>query len=347
MQIKKQRIYCWSVSRRLWLSTRSSDATIFPGMSDEEARPSTEAPKDQENKGKKLVSAEEFIVRWPLYTPAPVDGFYLPASVSNHCDTPVTCAKETTWLRMNDSQYVNLEGSGGTFRWVWYLCGLCKKGYLVVMYRETAHEQRAAKHQPISSARAVPSRATITVTTQVQKIGQYPPLSISIPKALAKALGQHHSLLYKKALISRNDGYGLGAVSYVRRVVEDKTEELIEVVAQLAVSHGIDANIVEKIRAAKDEKGTYDNKLKIASAVFPQSLTINGVNPLDVLFKLVSAGLHDLTEEQCIRIADETKSVFEYTFTRLRAEITDRKEFAETVTKWAGGDHPAAKKPTD
>jgi hypothetical protein len=181
--------------------------------------------------------------------------------------------------------------------------------------------------------------------SQVLKIGQFPALSINIPKALERNLGNVHAALYKKALANRNEGYGLGAVSYIRRVVEDKTEELIEVVAQLAESQQIDPEIVKKIRAAKTEQTTYDNKLKIASTVIPASLLIDGANPLDALYGLVSGGLHDLTEEQCINIADETKSVFEFTFTRLRAETKERQDFAAKVKKWAGGNLPVAKTP--
>lgn len=302
--------------------------------------------KPPETKVKKQVSPEEFVTRWPLYTPAPVEGFYPPESVSYHCDTPITCGKETTWLRMVNSQYVSLEGiNAGGFNWVWYMCGRCKKGYLVVTYRVTRNQQRPVKQIRRSSGllRTPPApRSYTTVTTEVQKVGQYPPLSIDVPKALKKNLGEAHTALYKKALISRNDGFGIGAVSYLRRVVEDKTEELIEVVAQLAESHNIDATIVQQIRAAKEKKTTYDQKLRIAATVLPSSLVIDGANPLDVLYGLVSAGLHDLTEEQCIAIADDIKSAFEFTFTRLRGETQDRKDFADKIKKLAGG----TKKPT-
>jgi len=307
-------------------------------MGDEKESAATAKPDS------KIVSPEEFIISWPLYTPAAVDGFYPPERVSYVCDGP-QCGKETTWMRMNSPQYISFEGLETGLYWVWYLCGLCNHKPLSVIYRELEREQRTVKHQrfPSSISRIPPGPPSrVAVTIRVQKVGQFPPLSISIPKALEKNLGDH-AALYKKALMSRNEGFGLGAVCYIRRVVEDKTEDLIEVVAQLAESHSIDPETVKKIRAAKAERTTYDNKLRIASTVMPASLLIDGVNPLDVLYGLVSAGLHDLTEEDCIRITDETKSVFEYTFTRLRAEITARKDFADKVKKWAGGNSPAVK----
>src|SRR6266446_4877773 len=128
---------------------------------------------------------------------------------------------------------------------------------------EVAHEERPGPRSSSGLSRAVAAPRRITVVTKVQKIGQYPEQSIDVPKGLQKNLGKDAISLYKKGLINRNSGYGLGAVTYIRRVVEDKTNELIEVAAQLAESHNIDAAIVKKIRAASTERTTYDQKLKI------------------------------------------------------------------------------------
>jgi len=185
--------------------------------------------------------------RWPLYTPATVDVFYAPSRVSFHCDEP--CGKETTWLKTEDSQYVSLEAiHNGGFKYVPYLCGLCNKNYLVVLYHELEHEER------VRAAALGGPRSTIKVITKVQKIGQFPAQSIDVPKGLEKSLGSNAISLYKKGLINRNSGYGLGAVTYIRRVVEDKTDELIEVAARLAESHNVDAVIVKKIRDAATER---------------------------------------------------------------------------------------------
>ena len=301
-----------------------------------------EPPKAEavETKARKLVTPEQFITRWPLYTPAPVEGFSPPARISYPCSTPLICEKETTWLRVGIATYVRLEDAGTGYNWVWYLCGLCSKKYLVVWYRDVEYEQRPVRRRVSSGlTRNTPvpgSPSTVPVLTKVQKVGQYPPQSIGIPKGLEKELGEEGRSLYKKGLINRNEGFGLGALTYIRRVVEDKTNELIEVAAKLAESHDVEAKIVEQIRKAAIERATYDQKLKIAATVLPKSLLIEGINPLLTLYGLVSEGVHGLTEAECIAVADETTSVFEYIFANLRAQTTARQDFVQKVQKWAG-----------
>lgn len=288
-----------------------------------------EAVEKQEEQS---LTPEDFIVRWPLYTPFPVDGkFTAPRKISVHCEG--RCAKETTWNLVTGPEFAyDTRGMREGFYWVAYVCGLCDGEQLTVCYRQS-HFRRGPNPEVPGLTKAVLAR--------IQKIGQYPPLSISLPRALEKNLGSEATQLYKKAQINRNEGYGLGAVTYIRRVVEDKTEELIEVVAQLAEAHSVGADVIKKIRAAKETRTTYDQKLQIAATVIPASLIVDGVNPLAVLYDLVSAGLHDLTEEQCIAIADKTKTVFEFTFTNLRAEREKRKDFVETVKRLAGEKGPA------
>jgi hypothetical protein len=282
-------------------------------------------------KQKKALTAEDFITRWPLYTPFDFEEYSAPDRISFHCPNR-DCSKETTWALSNRTHFLAVDPN---FYHVHYQCTLCQKFSLVVCYLKVGYKTKQIIGPNGQQARHFYSQAL--------KIGQYPALSIKLSKVLEDNLGRHHAALYKKALANRNEGYGLGAVSYIRRVVEDKTEELIEVVAQLAQSHNIDPEVIKQIRAAKDEKTTYDKKLKLAATVMPDSLVIDGVNPLHALYNLVSGGLHDLTEEECIEVADETQSVFEFTFTRLRSETKERKDFADKIKKWAGGNSPAVK----
>jgi hypothetical protein len=67
---------------------------------------------------------------------------------------------------------------------------------------------------------------------------------------------------------------------------------------------------------------------------------IDGINPLAELYKLVSEGVHGLSEEECIRVADETNSVFEFIFTNLRAITKTRHDFVDKLKKWSGRGTP-------
>src|ERR1039457_3206522 len=123
---------------------------------------------------KKPLTAEDFITRWPLYTPFEVDGrLDAPERISLHC--PGNCAKETTWLRVAEPAYQAPEFVSEAFYWVYYVCGLCKHRYLIILYRSL--ERRKEPGNPR------------TVTSKIQKIGQSPALSIDIPKALQNNLG--------------------------------------------------------------------------------------------------------------------------------------------------------------
>ncbi len=281
------------------------------------------APEPGKKKDKPPLTAEDFVTKWPLYTPFDFHEYKSPDRISFHCSR---CSKETTWT-------VSFRREERLLFFVEYQCTLCGGENLSIVYRISKRVPKAYMGPT--------GQETMHLSAQVQKIGQFPPLSIDIPKSLEKSLGPEGTALYKKALINRNEGYGLGSITYIRRVVEDRTDELIEVAAQLAETHGIDPGIVAKIRAVKNERATYEEKLRIAATVLPDSLVVDGANPLGVLYGLVSQGVHDLSEKQCIDVADETKSVFEFTFTHLRAETKVRHDFVDKVKRLAGLQLPA------
>ena len=141
-------------------------------------------------------------------------------------------------------------------------------------------------------------------------------------------------------MICRSQGYGLGAVAYVRRVVEEKTNELIEVLAQLGASRGLTAEEVEHIRAAQKRKTSYEEKIHIAAEAIPESLKPDGLNPFSTLYQLLSEGVHEKTEDECIQISDDTRDVFEHVFIALRAQIEDVDWFKQKMQKLAEGRRP-------
>lgn len=132
-----------------------------------------------------------------------------------------------------------------------------------------------------------------------------------------------------------NQGYGLAAVAYFRRIVEDRTNELIDVVTEAARSYGTDEKVLVALRGAKEQRTTFDQKLKVAAEAIPDSLKPDGANALGVLYELLSDGVHGKNEEECVRIAQEIREVFEYVFVNLKAEVDDRDVFVARIRKLA------------
>src|SRR6185369_1711471 len=96
----------------------------------------------------------------------------------------------------------------------------------------------------------------------VRKIGQFPAQEIAIPAELETRLGTSAGH-YKKALVCRGVTYGIGAMAYMRRVVDEKTDELIDVLAELAKTYDVDEAEIERLLNAKKEV-RYEDKMKVA-----------------------------------------------------------------------------------
>ena len=262
-----------------------------------------------------MPTAQEFIEKWPLYTKANIRGFSPPKSITRMCDV---CKKNTTWA-LGNAVDVN-QGSHYSCYTAGYRCVLCEQQYLLVLYEGL--DWHKAQNSSYYSYHAV------------RKIGQIPPQSIDIPADLQERLGataEH----YKKALVCRNTNYGIAAVAYMRRVIEEKTDDLIDVVVELAKSYHIDGKIVEALTRAK-EQIQYEQKVKLASEVIPPSLMPGGVNPLGQLFKHLSMGVHDKTDDECILIFDDLKLDFEFVFRNLYIQAQEASEFAKRVQQRAG-----------
>ena len=169
----------------------------------------------------------------PLYVVESVDDFSSADQVSFQCDE---CGKETTWGRISHELLNPTHHPDTSIKWVSFRCFLCREKFFNVIYKEMQYEKHAMPREPGTrpTESVLPPLAPYQAVVGVMKIGQYPAPSVALPPALSKNLGPDAAELSRKGLQCRNNGYGLAAVSYIHQVVEDKTNELIEVAAKLA-----------------------------------------------------------------------------------------------------------------
>jgi hypothetical protein len=124
-------------------------------------------------------------------------------------------------------------------------------------------------------------------------------------------------------------------MAYLRRVVDEKTDELIDVMAELSRTYNVDPKEIADLLNAKKEI-RYEDKMKVAAELIPEAVKPGGVNPLAQIYKLTSVGLHGKTDDDCIAIFDDLKDDFEYVFRNLHLQAEERREFAKRVQERAG-----------
>jgi hypothetical protein len=167
------------------------------------------------------------------------------------------------------------------------------------------------------------------------KIGQYPELEERVPDTLKSALDDEDLKLYKNALRMRNFNLGVAAVAYMRRVIENKMNDMLEILHGAAIAHNARAEVVAHQKAMMEEK-RFSIKVDYAGTLLPESLRPSGKpNPMGVLHELASDGLHAKSDEECVDIFDACRRTFEFVFGKLRIETEDARNFVTEMAALA------------
>jgi hypothetical protein len=231
----------------------------------------------------------------------------LPESICLFCER---CDKETNWETYVAPNGNYRQGFGETE----YRCRNCKDGEITYHYYWGTSKTGGG--------------------ILFFKIGQWPALQERIPMALEKSLDRPSLNLYYKALRCRNQNLGLGSLAYVRRVVEDKINLVLDMIAEEAKGIGFAPEQAAKLEDIKS-KGLFKDKIDLAAAILPPSLRPGGHNPIDALHDLASDGIHRRSEEECVEIFDRVRFVFEYLFREIDARRRSAAEYAESVARLA------------
>jgi len=148
-----------------------------------------------------------------------------------------------------------------------------------------------------------------TSGSYVMKVGQSPAWDIKPDKELERILGDNADF-YRKALVCESQSYGIAAFAYYRRIVEAIIDQLLIEIEDL-----IPAEEKEQFSLAlSDVKKTTitEKKISLVKDLLPASLRPGGMNPLSVLYDVLSEGLHGQSDKRCIELASDTRKVLEF-----------------------------------
>lgn len=165
---------------------------------------------------------------------------------------------------------------------------------------------------------------------KIFKIGQYPPWDISISKDLEKIM-EKFSKYYKKGLICEFQSYGIGANAYFRRIVEELIDDLLGRIPDL-MSGEEKIKYEEALEESRKTKNAQD-KIALVKDLLPPILIPERYNPLKTLYEILSVGIHELTDEECLENAQIIRDILNFLVGSILRRKKEQQEFSEGMKK--------------
>jgi hypothetical protein len=144
-------------------------------------------------------------------------------------------------------------------------------------------------------------------TGAAYKFGEKPAFGVPVPKKLLRLFGSD-SQYFLKGRQCENQGLGVGAFAYYRRVVENHKNEILDEIIRVCKTVNAPQSLIEELDNAKKEVSFTAAIDQIKSAL-PQGLMIHGENPLLALHGALSVGLHNDGDDECLRLAHAVRLV--------------------------------------
>jgi len=165
----------------------------------------------------------------------------------------------------------------------------------------------------------------------VMKLGEYLPFSAPISKRISKLLEKDDLELYRQGTRAEAQGLGIGAATYFRRIVDNKWQLLVTEIRDAAAKLG--AKDLSVFDAAVKET-QFSKAVDMLKDAIPQKLLIlDGENPLTLLYKVTSVGLHNLTDEECLQQAADIRMVLTALLENIADVLKDQNELKSAVAR--------------
>ncbi len=163
------------------------------------------------------------------------------------------------------------------------------------------------------------------------KYGELPPYGPQTSSKLISMIGEDKEM-FLAGRRAEFQGMGIGAFAYYRRVVENQRNRIIDKIVDVSTKLGNYEKLIEELKIAKTKK-TFSESLDEIKIAFPEILQLNGHNPLTLLHKALSEGIHDLPDEECLELATSIRQILTELVEKMNAALKEQKELDSAVTK--------------
>lgn len=166
-------------------------------------------------------------------------------------------------------------------------------------------------------------------TGELYKFGELPTFGPPTPTRLVKLIGPDRET-FLKGRRCENQGLGIGAFIYYRRVVENQKNRILGEVIKVSEKLGAPKEKIEALKSAVSET-QFSKAMNMAKDVIPESLLINGHSPILLLHSALSEGVHALSDEDCLDLASSIRIVLGELSERLSQALKDEAELTKAL----------------
>ena len=162
------------------------------------------------------------------------------------------------------------------------------------------------------------------------KLGEIPPYGPHVSSKLIELLRPDRDL-FLQGRRCENQGFGIGAFAYYRRVVENQKNRILERILKVAKKIGTTPDTIDELNAAIKET-QFKKALGMAKDVIPEKLFINDQNPILALHHALSVGVHNFSDEQCLALARDVRILLGDLSERMAFVIKDDAEVGRALS---------------
>ncbi len=161
------------------------------------------------------------------------------------------------------------------------------------------------------------------------KFGEFPPFGPQTPPGVLRLIQPDHEL-YLQGRRAENSGFGIGAYAYYRRVVENQKGRIIGKMIDAAKRLGAKPSVIEVLEDAA-KQNQFTAAVDSIKQGLPETLLINGHNPLLLLHNALSEGIHENPDDHCLELAQDIRLVLTELAKRIAQATKDEAELDGAV----------------
>lgn len=172
--------------------------------------------------------------------------------------------------------------------------------------------------------------ATGKIDGRALKLGEAPIFGPHTSSKLIKLIGPDREN-FLNGRRCENQGLGIGAFAYYRRVVENQKDRILNKIIDVSEKVGAPKDRIDELRKAVKET-QFSTAMDIAKDSMPESLLINGHSPILLLHSALSEGIHALSDAECLEMASNIRIVLNELSDRLAQALKDESELNDAIT---------------